>query len=67
MKKKNAATLEDLYQLSADMGVQIRVCSLSQELLEIPTEELVDYPGLAHCGVACFMETSAQSRTTLFI
>lgn len=42
------------------------VCDMSMRLMEIPREELVDYPGLSYCGVATFVEDASKANTTLF-
>jgi peroxiredoxin family protein len=36
-------------------------------LMGIRREELIDYPGLAMCGVATFAESCSEANTTLFI
>ena len=67
MKKKNIADLDELRQMAADLGVSIRVCEMSMNLMGIRREELMDYPDLDFCGVASFVENTASANTTLFI
>ncbi len=67
MKKKNIADLNDLIQTAAELGVTIRVCEMSMQLMGIQREELVDYPGIEYCGVAKFVDEAATANTTLFI
>lgn len=67
MKKKNIADLDKLIETAADLGVKIQVCEMSMQLMGIKREELIDYPQLDYCGVACFAENAANANTTLFI
>ena len=67
MQKKNIADLHDLIQTAAELGVTIRVCEMSMQLMGIRREELIDYPGIEYCGVAKFVEEAATANTTLFI
>jgi peroxiredoxin family protein len=67
MKKKNVATLEQLMELAAEMGVRIFVCEMSMDLMGFKHEEMIDYPGLTYCGVAKFLEEASESKVQLFI
>jgi peroxiredoxin family protein len=67
MKKKGVASLEEMLALSAELGVELTVCSMSMELLGMKAAELLDYPGLSFCGVAKFLETAAPGKLTLFL
>ncbi|MCA9066971.1 MAG: DsrE/DsrF/DrsH-like family protein, partial [Planctomycetaceae bacterium] len=67
MKKKRIADLDVLVQTAADLGVTIRVCEMSMQLMGIRREELIDYPNLGFCGVAKFVEEAATANTTLFL
>ncbi|MCA9166695.1 MAG: DsrE/DsrF/DrsH-like family protein [Planctomycetales bacterium] len=67
MKKKQIADLDQLIATAADLGVTIRVCEMSMQLMGIQREELIDYPGIGFCGVASFMEDASMANTTLFI
>ncbi len=67
MKKKNIADLGDLIQTAAELGVTIRVCEMSMQLMGIRREELIDYPNIEYCGVAKFVDEAASANTTLFI
>lgn len=67
MKKKNIADLNDLIQTAAELGVIIRVCEMSMQLMGIRRVELIDYPGIEYCGVAKFADEAATANTTLFI
>ncbi|MCA9043860.1 MAG: DsrE/DsrF/DrsH-like family protein [Planctomycetaceae bacterium] len=67
MKKKNIADLDQLIPTAAELGVKIRVCEMSMQLMGIRREELIDYPGLDYCGVATFADLTSKANTTLFI
>ncbi|TWT77740.1 hypothetical protein Pla123a_15360 [Posidoniimonas polymericola] len=67
MKRKNIADLGELIQTAAELGVKIRVCEMSMQLMGIRREELIDYPNIEFCGVASFVDEAAAANTTLFI
>jgi len=67
MKKKNVASLEQLLELAAELGVRIVVCEMSMDLMGFKREEMIDYPGLTYGGVAKFLEEAMSSRIQLFI
>ncbi len=67
MKKKNIADLDTLIKTAAELGVIIRICEMSMQLMGIRREELIDYPGIEYCGVAKFVDEAATANTTLFI
>jgi peroxiredoxin family protein len=67
MKKKNVASLEQMLELAAELGVRIFVCEMSMDLMGFKREEMIDYPGLSYAGVAKFMEEAQNSKVQLFI
>ncbi len=67
MKQKGVASVEEMVELAAELGVVIHVCSMSMELLGMKEAEMLDYPGLSYCGVAKFLETAAPGKITLFV
>ena len=67
MKKKNVASLDQMYEIAAQLGVQINVCEMSMDLMGFRLEEMIDYPGIKVCGVATFMADAAESSVQLFI
>lgn len=67
MKRKNIADLDALMKTAGELGVTIRVCEMSMQLMGIRREELVDYPGIEYCGVSTFVDEAASANTTLFI
>jgi peroxiredoxin family protein len=67
MKQKGVASVEEMISISAELGVEINVCTMSMDLLGMKPEELIDYPKMAYCGVAKFLETAAPGKMTLFL
>jgi peroxiredoxin family protein len=67
MKKKGVASVEEMIELAAELGVVIHVCSMSMDLLGMKEPEMLEYPGLSYCGVAKFLETAAPGKITLFV
>lgn len=65
MKEKQIASLEELVEVSRDLGVKMIACTMSMDALGISRDELVD--GLAYGGVATYMADATRSRVTLFI
>jgi peroxiredoxin family protein len=67
MKKKNVATLDQLFEIAAMMGVEIMVCEMSMDLMGFKREEIIEYPNLDFCGVATFLANARESAMQLFI
>ena len=67
MKKKNVASLEQMLEMAAELGVRIFVCEMSMDLMGFKKEEMIDYPDLTYCGVAKFLEEAHNSKVQLFI
>lgn len=67
MKKKNVASLEEMFATAGELGVEINVCEMSMNLMGIKKEELIDYPNLNICGVATFLVDAEESKIQLFI
>ena len=67
MKKKNVASLEQMLELAAELGVRIFICEMSMDLMGFKREEMIDYPNLTYCGVAKFLEEAQSSKVQLFI
>ena len=67
MKKKNVASLQDMLELAAEMGVRIFVCEMSMDLMGFKREEMIDYPDLTFCGVAKMLEEAQGSKVQFFI
>jgi peroxiredoxin family protein len=67
MKKKGVASVEEMIALSAELGVELNVCTMSMDLLGMKPAEMLEYPGLSYCGVATFLETAAPGKITLFV
>jgi len=67
MKKKNVASLEQMLAMAEELGVRIFVCEMSMDLMGFKREEMINYQGLASCGVAKFLEEAMDSKIQLFI
>ncbi|MBN2542832.1 DsrE/DsrF/DrsH-like family protein [bacterium] len=67
MKKKNVASLDELFDVAGEMGVRICVCEMSMDLMGFKREEIISYPNLVYCGVATFLKEAGESRIQLFI
>lgn len=67
MKKKNIASMDQLFEAAAALGVEINICEMSMDLMGMKKEEMIDYPGLKVCGVASFLADAKESAVQLFI
>ena len=67
MKKKNVASLDEMFKTAAELGVSINVCEMSMNLMGFKREELIDYPNLKICGVGTFLSDAEESKIQLFI
>jgi peroxiredoxin family protein len=67
MKKKNVASLEEMFAMAEELGVRIYVCEMSMNLMGFKREEMIDYKDITFCGVAKFLEEAKDSRIQLFI
>jgi peroxiredoxin family protein len=67
MRKKNVASLKDMLELAAEMGVRIFICEMSMDLMGFKREEMIDYPNLTFCGVAKMLEEAQNSKVQFFI
>ena len=67
MKKKNVASLDQMLEMAAGLGVKIYICEMSMGLMGFKKEEFIDYPNLEYVGVATFLEQAKNSKVQLFI
>jgi peroxiredoxin family protein len=67
MKKKNVASLDQLFEIAGALGVEINICQMSMDLMGFTREEMIDYPNLSVCGVATFLSNAKESAVQLFI
>jgi peroxiredoxin family protein len=65
MSDKKVSSLEEMMELSRELGVKFVACEMSRDVMGIGDEELVD--GLESGGVAAFLGDSLRSRASLFI
>jgi len=67
MKKKNVASLDEMVETAAELGVKIYICEMTMGLMGFKREEFIDYPNLEYVGVATFLEQAKNSKVQLFI
>lgn len=67
MKKKNTASLDQLFEIAAMMDIEINICEMSMDLMGFKLDEMIDYPNMSVCGVATFMANARESAVQLFI
>jgi len=67
MKKKNVASLDELFEAAAALGVEINICEMSMDLMGFKYEEMIDYPNMKVCGVATMLADARDSAVQFFI
>lgn len=67
MKKKNVASLDELYEAAAALGVEINICEMSMDLMGFKYEEMIDYPNMKVCGVATMLADAKDAAVQFFI
>jgi peroxiredoxin family protein len=67
MKKKNVASLDEMFEIAGQLGVKIIICQMSIDLMGFKLEEMIDYPKLEVGGVATFLAEAGESSIQLFI
>jgi len=67
MKKKNAPSMDQLFEMAEMVGVDIKVCEMSMDLMGFKREELIDYPKMDFCGVATFLAEAQESSIQMII
>jgi peroxiredoxin family protein len=67
MKKKNVASLGEMFEIAGQLGVKIVICEMSMDLMGFKLGEMIDYPGLSVGGVATFLADAGESAVQLFI
>jgi peroxiredoxin family protein len=65
MKKHNALSLPQLIELAQEQGVKLVACTMTQDLLGLQREELID--GLEYAGVAAYLGDANNAKVNLFI
>lgn len=67
MKKKNVASMDELFEAAAALGVEIDICEMSMDLMGFKKEEMIEYPDLRYVGVATYLAHAKESIVQLFI
>ena len=65
MKDNGVSSLEELITVAKELDVRLVACDMSQELLGISDNELMD--GLDHGDVATFIADASHAKATIFI
>lgn len=65
MRKKNAASLEELRVQAIENGVEFIACQMSMDVMGIDRDELLD--NVVVGGVATYMDRAEQANVNLFI
>jgi peroxiredoxin family protein len=65
MKEKNVESIEDLIDLTVDMGATMYSCAMSRDVMGIDHQELRD--GTIEAGAVAMLADSFKSKATLFI
>jgi peroxiredoxin family protein len=65
MKEKQVASIDELFAMAREMGVNFIACTMSMDVMGISEKELVE--GVSLGGVATFLGDAARSRVSLFI
>lgn len=65
MKDNDVTSLEELIVLAQELNIRLVSCGMSQELLGISDQELMD--GLDQGDVATFLGDASRAKATLFI
>ena len=65
MKDNGVSSLEELITVAKELDVRLVACDMSQELLGISDNELMD--GLHHGDVATFLADASRAKATIFI
>jgi peroxiredoxin family protein len=67
MKKKNVASMDQLFEVAAELSVKIYICEMSMDLMGFKKDEMIQYPNLEVCGVATMLAHAKQSSLQFFI
>jgi peroxiredoxin family protein len=67
MRKKNVASLDEMFATAAELGVEIFICEMSMNLMGMKMEEMIDYPKIKVCGVGTYLSDASESKIQLFI
>ena len=67
MQKKNVASLDQLFDVAAQLAVKIYICEMSMDLMGFRKEEMIDYPDIEVCGVATMLSHAKESSIQFFI
>jgi peroxiredoxin family protein len=64
-KKQSVPTINELLEMSRDLGVKLVACQMTLDVLGIKQQELID--GIEFGGLATFLEYGMGATVTLFV
>lgn len=67
MQMRGAKSLEELIAEAGSLGVRIKVCTMSMDIMGIRREELIDYPHLEFVGVGTFVDIFSDAKQCWFL
>jgi peroxiredoxin family protein len=67
MQMRGAKSLEELMAEAGELGVRIKVCTMSMDIMGIQREELIDYPHMEFVGVGTFVDVFSNSKQCWFL
>ena len=67
MKKKNVASMDQLFDVAGQLAVKVYICEMSMDLMGFTKEEMIDYPELEVCGVATMLAHAKESAIQFFV
>jgi len=65
MKENNVESVESLFMMAKDMGATMYSCTMSQDVMGIEEDELID--GVIDAGAVTMLSDAVDSKFTLFI
>lgn len=66
MNEKGIASLEEMFTLARELGVQIYACEMSLDLVGLRLDDLRDRDRIHVCGATSFLEQAMKGKVTLF-
>lgn len=67
MKMRGVKSLEELIAEAGSLGIRIKVCTMSMDVMGLKKEELIDYPNMEFVGVGTFVDIFSNSKQCWFL
>lgn len=65
MKQHKVQTVPQLIEVAQELGVKMKACQMSMDLMGITREELID--GIDYCGVGGYLGDALDAKMSLFV